>query len=210
MSIALLTFSSVFGVTLKVLNCVELEGESYMRADVRVKCRDLRLWQTVAKFVFLPYLALVVLATLLLAALARRSSRRWLRSVASLLVEAYREHQFAQFWDAFVLLRRLLIGVFVTFVPLQSALFLINLGALIATLGLAPHKTRVDNRLDVLATGAVCFNQVHFAAADATGVHFALLDTVFLATPIVVIVLAMAHRYLNSFSKMILNKIKSK
>ena len=192
-----------------------------MASDVRVRCSELGTWQFVAKAVLLPYLFGVVALVAAAAALSnrRREQRRrgeqldrrgtqWkkFRAVVGVLLDGYRSDvRIAQFWDAFVLLRRVALGLLSLFVDWPTVTVLINLGALVATLMIKPFRDKTEYLLEVFSLTALLCNFVHFNwahAAEANAAH-QVLDSLLLIVPTAVLMLACVSKPLRKIAKLV-------
>ena len=197
-ALVLFSFSAVLSVTLGSLHCRDISGKRYLAADVRLACDEMGFWQTLAMFVFAPYLLLaIVLAVVSVWWSLRRRMRRGhshATLVFGVLFDGYRDKWTARYWDAWVLLRRVLIGIFASVVGWQSGTFLVIFIGLLTTGAVEPFRRRVENRLDTLCNVMLTYNFVYFRFSRQF--DSSLVDLLLLGGPVLVVLLSLARNTL--------------
>jgi hypothetical protein len=198
-AIVLLTFSVAVDAALDVLRCREIGGQLLLASDVRQSCTtDVAVaWRRAAMFGFLPLAGIVIISVCVSLQVLRRANGNRLPAqhpVLGVLFECYRTERTRMWWEAFVLVRRLAIGLISVFGDRQLRHFLftmINTASLLATVIERPFADPAENWLDVIAQAwLVLLGGVIVNADDATD-QYRVLAVALTAMPVVAVVLFM-------------------
>jgi hypothetical protein len=196
-AIVLLTFSVALEASLDVLHCVTIGNDSLLSSDVRESCSTSTalIWQRAAMFGFLPLGGLVIVSVVGALLLLRRANGSRLPAshpVLGVLFECYAGERARVLWEAFVLVRRLAIGlisVFVASFPLKHFLFtLVNTASLLATIFERPFADNAENHLDIVAQMFLVLLGGVVVERDSLGDGFRTFIVVLTTAPVFVIV----------------------
>jgi hypothetical protein len=196
-AIVLLTFSVALEASLDVLHCVAIGGDSLLASDVRQSCTADRalIWQRAAMFGLLPLGVLVIVSVVGALLLLRRANGSRLpdnHPVLGVLFECYVGERARLLWEAFVLVRRLAIGLIAVFVasfPLKHFLFtLVNTASLLATIFERPFADNAENQLDIVAQMFLVLLGGVVVEQENLGDGFRTFIVVLTTAPVVVIV----------------------